>query len=175
MGTGLHHRAILWQAAKAFVTDHHRHHAAPTGHLFSIGAHRGGDLVGVVIVGRPTPRARQDGVTCEVTRLVAHSDEPKVFGGDGKEHAPAVCSFLYNCAKRAAMALGYRRIGTYTLKIEPGTSLIAADWVILAEVDGRSWDTPSRPRTDRHPTVDKFFWAPRAEAERDDLEYRVRP
>ena len=47
---------------------------------------------------------------------------------------------------------------TYTLASEPGTSLVAAGWVRDAEVVGRSWDTPSRRRTDQHPTEDKVRW-----------------
>ena len=34
------------------------------------------------------------------------------------------CSMLYGAAWRAARALGYRRLGTYTLQTEPGTSLV---------------------------------------------------
>ena len=88
---------------------------------------------------------------------------------------PAVCSFLYNSARRAAMALGYARIGTYTLKSEPGTSLVAADWVILAETKGRSWNSPARAGSDKHPLEDKFYWRPRAQAQAEGLEFRVRP
>ena len=29
---------------------------------------------------------------------------------------------------------------------------------LLWTVKGRSWDTPSRPRTDKHPTEDKQAW-----------------
>jgi hypothetical protein len=165
MSERLNHRPMLWRAAKAFVQEHHRHHEPPTGHLFSIAAVRDGQVRGVVIVGRPTPKAFQDGVSCEVTRLCVLDGEPSVIGRDGTEHQPAICSFLYNCAKRAAMALGYHRIGTYTLKREPGTSLVAARWVPIAEVRGRSWDTPTRRRNDRHPTDDKIFWAPADVAE----------
>lgn len=131
--------------AAAFVRLHHRHHTPPQGHKFSIAAMAGGNLVGVVIVGRPVARARQDGITLEVTRLctVGH---------------PNACSFLYGAAARAAFALGYRRIGTYILSREPGTSLAAAGWKAIAEVKGRSWHTPSRPRTDKHPIEDKTLF-----------------
>lgn len=40
----------------------------------------------------------------------------------------------------------------------PGTSLRAAGWRLVAEVDGRSWSCPSRPRVDQHPTQDKLRW-----------------
>jgi hypothetical protein len=51
---------------------------------------------------------------------------------------------------------GTKRIGTYILASEPGTSLKAANWRLVGEVKGRSWDTPSRPRVDKHPTQDKL-------------------
>lgn len=136
---------IDFAEAAEFVRLHHRHHTPPAGHKFSIAAMAGSDLVGVVIVGRPVARARDDGWTLEVTRLCTA----------GHRNA---CSFLYGAAARAEFALGYRRIGTYILKREPGTSLAAAGWHCIAEVKGRSWDTPSRPRTDKHPTEDKLLF-----------------
>jgi hypothetical protein len=54
---------------------------------------------------------------------------------------------LYGAAWRAAKALGYRRIVTYTQADESGSSLRAAGWRIVAERAPRpGWDTPSRPR-----------------------------
>lgn len=43
---------ISFRDAAAFVKVHHRHHTPPAGHKFSIAALAGGELVGVVIVGR---------------------------------------------------------------------------------------------------------------------------
>lgn len=145
MSRRLHHQRIEFTEAAAFVAEHHRHHTPPVGHLFSLGAFESGRLCGVAIVGRPVARARQDGLTAEVTRLCT----------DGTKDAP---SFLLGCCARAALALGYRRIGTYTLASEGGASLRAAGWRIVGEVKGRSWDTPSRRRTDKHPTSDKMLW-----------------
>jgi len=132
------------QAAE-FVRLHHRHHTPPVGHKFSIGAEVGGDLVGVVIVGRPVARRRDDGRTLEVTRLCTIGDRN-------------ACSFLYGAAARAAFALGYSRIGTYILKREPGTSLAAAGWKLIGETPGKSWSRPSRPRTDKHPIEPKLLF-----------------
>lgn len=131
--------------ANAFVVAHHRHHQRVVGHIFSLGAARGDHIVGVVIVGRPVARMRDDGETAEVTRLCT----------DGTKNA---CSFLYGAAARAAFALGFRRVGTYILASEPGTSLTAAGWRKIGEVPGRSWDTPSRPRVDKHPTQKKLLF-----------------
>jgi hypothetical protein len=65
---------------------------------------------------------------------------------------------LYAAAWRAARALGYKRLITYTLKEEEGTSLKAAGWSIVGETKGGSWHRKGRPRVDRHPTGQKTLW-----------------
>ncbi len=152
------HVPMAFDIAAAFVAEHHRHHTPPVGHKFSIGAVRDDRLVGVVIVGRPVARRRDDGATLEVTRLCVDPAEPVVIDRHGVTHQPAACSFLYRCASRAAFALGYARIGTYTLKSEPGTSLKAAGWTLIGETPGKSWSVPSRPRSDKHPIEPKLLW-----------------
>lgn len=132
-------------SANAFVERVHRHHGKVVGHKFSLGAVLHDEIVGVVIVGRPVARMRDDGWTLEVTRLAT----------DGTRN---VCSFLYGAAARAAFALGYRRIGTYILANEGGITLNAAGWRQVAVVEGRSWSCPSRPRVDKHPTLDKILF-----------------
>jgi hypothetical protein len=131
--------------ANQFVALHLRHHPPVRGHKFSLGAEREGRLVGIAIVGRPVSRMLQDGKTLEVTRLCS----------DGTRNA---CSFLYGAAARAAFALGYERIGTYTLPDEGGASLRASGWKLLGERGGGNWNRPSRPRTDKHPTQTKLRW-----------------
>lgn len=131
--------------ANVFVSRHHRHHAPVVGHKFSIGCADESEIVGVVIVGRPVSRHRDDGVTLEVTRLCT----------DGTRNA---CSFLYGAAARAGFALGYRRIGTYILKSEPGTTLLASGWRLIGERGGGSWSVPSRPRVDLHPLEPKLLF-----------------
>jgi hypothetical protein len=131
--------------ANAFVAQRHRHHRPVVGHKFSIGAVLGEKIVGVAIIGRPVARGRDDGATLEVTRLCT----------DGTRNA---CSFLYGAAAKATFALGFKRIGTYILASEPGTSLSAAGWRLLGEVKGRSWSCQSRPRVDKHPTQAKLLW-----------------
>jgi hypothetical protein len=42
--------------------------------------------------------------------------------------------------------MGYKRVITYTLKSEPGTSLKASGFKNDGEAGGVSWDQPSRPR-----------------------------
>jgi hypothetical protein len=131
--------------ANAFVQQHHRHHRPVVGHKFSLAAVQEGRVVGVAIIGRPVSRFRDDGRTLEVTRLC--TDETR-----------NACSFLYAAAARATFALGYRRIGTYTLPDEGGASLRAAGWMLVGERGGGSWNREGRPRADRHPTGAKLLW-----------------
>jgi hypothetical protein len=65
----LRHVRIGLDEANAFVLANHRHHKPVVGHLFSLGASVGDQIVGVAIVGRPVSRFRDDGLTAEVTRL----------------------------------------------------------------------------------------------------------
>lgn len=132
--------------ANALVRTLHRHHAPVAGHKFSLGAvNAAGEICGAVIVGRPVSRMRDDGMTLEVTRCVT----------DGTKNA---CSFLYGAAARAAFALGFKRIGTYTLPQEGGASLRGAGWKLIGERGGGSWNRDSRPRIDKAPTQGKLLW-----------------
>lgn len=131
--------------ACAFVAEHHRHHRAPQGALFAVGAADGNSIVGVAIIGRPVARMSADGYTAEVTRLCT----------TGEHNA---CSILYAAAWRACRALGYRRLITYTLAEEGGASLRAAGWKCIGEAGGGSWSRAARPRVDVHPTQYKIRW-----------------
>ncbi len=135
------------EEAQAFVRRHHRHNPPPVGGKLQIGAALDGRVVGVAMVGRPVSRALDDGWTLEVNRLCT----------DGTANC---CSFLYAAAWRAARALGYRKLITYTLSSEPGTSLRAAGWRVVGEVRNRTWDTPKRPRVDTHPLQTRIRWEP---------------
>lgn len=132
--------------ANALVLQLHRHHPPAVGHRWSLGvADEDGVLHGVAIVSRPVARGNDNGRTAEVVRVAT----------DG---TPNACSMLYGAARRAAKALGFDRLITYTLASEPGTSLRASGWIETGTVRGRSWTTPSRPREDVSPTVDKIRW-----------------
>jgi len=132
--------------ARAFVLRHHRHHKPPCGHKFSLAvADEANEVRGVCMVGRPVARGNDDGWTLEVTRVAT----------DG---TPNACSALYGAAWRATKALGYRRLITYVLTDEPGTSLKASGWRCVGERGGGSWSCPSRPRVDKHPLQKKFLW-----------------
>lgn len=142
---------ITLREAGDFVDQHHRHHRQPRGMIFAISARdpAGAELQpwGVAIFGRPVARERQNGLTREVLRLATRDGAPK-----------GTSAFLYSRCKRAAQTLGYRVMGTYTLASESGDSLRGAGAHVVHRVRGRSWDAPSRPRTDNHPTTDKFLW-----------------
>lgn len=134
--------------ANAFVAEYHRHHKPVVGHLFCAAISDDDGMVrGVGLVGRPVARMLQDGFTCEVTRLCT----------DG---VPNGCSMLYRALWRAARALGYQRLVTYTLPEEGGGSLRAAGFKLVGEAGGGSWDRPNvgRPRVDLHPTQTKLRW-----------------
>ena len=139
-------RPITRDAAFDFIRANHRHHDVPVGGLWWQSVHDdAGRLVGVAITGRPVARPLDDGLTAEVTRLCT----------DGTSNA---CSMLYSAARRVAIDKGFRRGLTYILASESGASLRAAGWAYLWDVKGRSWDCPSRPRIDKHPTEDKQAW-----------------
>lgn len=136
---------ITFKEASQFVRLHHRHHAPSVGHKFSIAVNDSTKVVGVVTVGRPVARHLDNGWTLEVTRCTT----------DGTKNA---ASLFYGAAWRATKALGYRRLITYTLAEEPGTSLKAAGWTALYQTEGGSWNCPSRPRVDTHPIGQKTLW-----------------
>jgi len=136
---------ITLREARAFVSRVHRHHKAPQGGLFAVAASEGEEVVGVAIVGRPVARMLNDGWTAEVVRLAT----------TGARNA---CSMLYAAAWRAARALGYRRLVTYTLPEEGGASLRASGWRLIGEAGGGTWNRKGRPRVDLHPTQAKFRW-----------------
>ncbi|NBW20375.1 MAG: hypothetical protein EBR82_71650 [Caulobacteraceae bacterium] len=132
--------------ACVFIKKHHRHHAPPVGHKFSIAvADETETIRGVCTVGRPVARHLDNGWTLEVNRVAT----------DG---CPNACSALYGAAWRATRALGYRRLITYILNTEPGTTLKAAGWKCLGEAGGGTWNNASRPRIDKHPTQTKLIW-----------------
>jgi hypothetical protein len=121
--------------ANAFITHHHRHHAALPGGFawFAVGSVVDGNLCGVALAGRPTNRNNDDGFTVEVQRVAT----------DGAANA---CSALLGACARAAKAIGARRCITYTLDDEGGHSLRGAGWTLESE-GIESWWTHTGTRT----------------------------
>jgi len=54
--------------------------------------------------------------------------------------------------------MGYKKLITYTLASENGTSVKAAGWRIVGEAGGGSWSRTDRPRIDTHPIGQKMLW-----------------
>ena len=158
MSTRLHVVPLELAEANRLVAQWHRHHQPSQGHRFSLGVMDGdGALHGAAIVGRPVARlAGSPRDVLEVVRLVT----------DGTKNA---CSILYAAAARAGIAMGYKRIQTYILDEEPGTSLIAAGWSYEGGAGGGQWKhTDGKPRRTDQPTGAKGRWA-KSLASRPDL------
>lgn len=145
---------LTLKEANDFVELHHRHHGKVVGAKFAIGLNNGENIVAVAIVGRPVARMLDNGWTAEVIRLCT----------DGTPHA---ASKLYAACWRTCRDMGYKRLITYTLISEQGTSLIAAGWRCLGMAGGGSWDREARPRIDKHPLGQKHLWEATAIAKAD--------
>ena len=134
--TSLNLQPITLAEARRFVVDHHRHSGPPRGWRFGVGLALDSELVGVAIAGQPVARNLDDGWTIEVVRVCLSPSAPKTSA-----------SRLYGAIARAAQALGYRRLVTYTLADEAGVSPRAAGFRAAANRQRRdTWHRPSRPR-----------------------------
>jgi len=134
--------------ANEHVAHWHRHSNPVVGHLFSVGVcDEAGTLVAVGIAGRPVARHYDDGDTVEITRVAS----------DGTHNATSI---LYGALQRASFALGYRRVITYTLATESGSSLRASGWRVIGQRPPRKgWSVPSRPRdNDRYVSAPRQLW-----------------
>lgn len=148
-------RPITLREANAYVKEHHRHNQPTNGHKFSVACYDDDRLCGVAIAGQPVARKLDDGLTLEIRRVCT----------DGTYNA---CSILYGACVRVARAMGYKRIVTYTLQSEPGTSLKASGFINDGEAGGVSWDMPSRHREEtlpdgqrKYPNEKKVRWIKR--------------
>jgi hypothetical protein len=122
---------ITLAAAKQFVTCHHRHNKAPTGHKFSVGLLFNGGLVGVGVAGRPVSRHLDDGLTIEVSRTCTMGDRN-------------ANSKIYGAVLRCAKAMGYKRAITYTQQDESGASLRAVGFTSVSNLPPRkNWANSS--------------------------------
>lgn len=147
--TRLHVVPLELAEANLLVDQWHRHHEPAQGHRWSLGViDTAGTLHGAAIVGRPVARlAGSPRDVLEVIRLVT----------DGTANA---CSILYAAAARAGLAMGYRRIQTYILEEETGTTLRAAGWTCEGAAGGGQWKhTDGRPRRTDQPNGPKSRWA----------------
>lgn len=132
--------------ANAYVKKNHRHHDPVYRDKYRVGCTCNGQLVGIVQVGRPVSRFLDDGETLEIVRLCT----------TGQKN---VCSFLYSAASRVAKNLGYKKVITYILDSEDGTSLKASGFKKECDTCGHSWSCPSRPRNTTAPKCNKQRWS----------------
>ncbi len=133
-------RPITLREANRYVAENHRHNIPTNGHKFSIACFDGERLCGVAIAGQPVARLLDDGLTIEIRRVCT----------DGTRNA---CSILYGACSRCAKEMGYKRVVTYTLKSEPGTSLKASGFINMGEAGGDSWNRTKRPREAKQITL----------------------
>ena len=136
---------ITREQAHDFIRRLHRHNKPGVGDKFCIGVKVGEQLVGVAVVGRPVAPKLDDGLTVEITRVCT----------DGTRNA---CSMLYGACRRAAKAMGYLRIFTYTLPEEGGASLRAAGFRLDKDDAGgsaRMWH--NRPGRTAEPVGDDLI------------------
>jgi len=141
---------ITRDAAFAFIREHHRHlRRDKPGWLFGVCLRdEAGAVVAVAYLSRPASRHLQDGFTAEVSRCCTLGQ-------------PNACSMLYGALRRAASALEYKRVITYTRADEPGSSVRAAGFVCDRESEGGEWSRAERPRKTDDPTP-KVRWIWRA-------------
>lgn len=119
-------RPTTYRAACEYIQQYHRHSKAPQGCKFCISCYNDGELVGVAIAGRPVSRELDDGLTCEITRVCT----------DGTHNA---CSKLYGACCNIAKAMGYKRVITYTLESESGSSLKASNFTCEGAAGCVAW------------------------------------
>lgn len=136
-------RPISFKEANHFLELHHRHHGSVAGGKFALGLYEEESLIGVSCCGRPVSRVLDDGRTLEINRLCCLS---------GSRDA---CSMLYSRSCVVAEALGYRKVITYILESETGSSLRASGFVLEARcVGGKEW-TGRRSRENREKATGK--------------------
>lgn len=144
----LHLVPISLAQANEHVAAWHRHNEPVLQCVFRVGAaDDDGVLRAVAIAEYPKARGNVDGDTIEITRVAS----------DGTHNA---CSLLYGACARAAFALGYRRVITYTQAEESGSSPRAAGFRVIASRPPRKgWHTASRPRDDsNYRSVQRQLW-----------------
>jgi hypothetical protein len=129
-------RPVTRAEVRAFIEANHSHHHKPNTWLLTVGVEQGGALVCVGVLELPKARMLCNGFTAEVSRVASA----------GAKHAASMCIMAL---VRAAVALGYRRLISYMLLGEAGTSYRAAGWHVTALSAGGSWDRPSRPAAQR--------------------------
>jgi hypothetical protein len=130
-------KPITIKQANEFIKQFHRHHR-PTirnSGRWAIAAIDGDDkIVGVAIAGNPVSATMMDGYTIEITRLCVQEGAPK-----------GTCSFLLSRCCNIWKIMGGKRVITYTLDSESGSSLRGAGWQLSGIVKPhRRWQNKTK-------------------------------
>lgn len=141
-------RPISIAKANAYVEQHHRHHGMKTGCRFAIAVYDGGVIHGVAICSNPVARNADDGLTLEVSRCCT----------DGTYNA---CSMLYGACARIGREMGFRKIQTYILESELGTSLKASGWICEGEAGRECWQKFASERQKKRDSVQQLELFPK--------------
>ncbi len=139
-------RPCTLKQANDLVAAIHRHHKPVVGHRFSLALYDGERLVAVAICGRPVARKTDAYNVLEILRCAS----------DGTKNA---ISKLYGAICRAADAMGYTSVQTFTLPEEGGASMKASGFTMVGESAGGQWERSdgAARRTDQ-PTGVKSKW-----------------
>jgi hypothetical protein len=115
---------LTLREANDFVEPFHRHSkiTARDGGKWAIGLAHDGEMVGVAIVGNPLAASFMDGYTAEVLRCCVNDNAPTNS-----------CSMLYGRCWQIWRKMGGKKLITYTLAKESGSSLKGAGWKVVGE------------------------------------------
>lgn len=133
--------------ARRVVAQLHRHLPDIQGGLFAakLCTNDGSSLIGVAVAGNPA-RMWQGTARLVISRVAVAVGNPNA------------CSQLYGALCRAAQALGYEEVWTYTLPEEPGISCRAAGFRDMGMSEGGEHDRPSRRRAPARRADPKRRW-----------------
>lgn len=134
-------RPCSLKQANALVSQLHRHHKPCVGHRFSLALYNADKLCGVAICGRPVARMTCQESVLEISRCAT----------DGTANA---ISKLYGAVCRAAKAMGFASVQTFTLPSEGGHSLRASGFQLIGPAGGGDWNS-GKDRTHKHRRTDQ--------------------
>lgn len=154
---------VTLTAAREFVERHHSHHHAPIGGLFAAGVALGDELVCVAILSRPVARRLQEQGCAEISRVAS-------------VRVPHAASMAIGAVTRAARALGWLRLVSYTLLGEAGTSYRAAGWwpVMIGKDEQTQWQNRDRAAPAQPGAKVRWEWGPGALPRDADVDAAVR-
>ena len=148
--------------ANDFIIEHHRHNKKSQGHRFSLGALYKNNLIGVAVVGRPVARKLDDQFVAEVLRVCIKDPAPK-----------NACSYLYGRCWRVWQSMGGKKLITYTLASESGSSMRAVGWKKVSETkpfkEGKGWTTRKNREWQPVNSQLKFRWEKQIENHQNTL------